>query len=143
MFRTRTRYFAPRTGMGDQFDLFTRLMNQSSRNDMGGFPAFNVWSNEDGAMVTSELPGVSMSDLDITVQGKSISVKGSRKADIDEQARYLRRERPEGEFTRSIDLPYMIDASKVEAKMANGVLEISLPRAENDKPRKISVSAVS
>lgn len=141
MFRSRTRYFAPRSSYADHFDLFNRLMNQSSRNDMGGFPAFNVWANEDGAVVTSELPGVKFEDLDITVSGKGINVKGARKEGADQDGRYLRRERPEGEFTRSIELPFQIEASKVDAKMANGVLCINLPRAENDKPRKITVGA--
>lgn len=104
------------------------------------FPAFNIWSNDDGATLTSELPGVSMDDLDITVSGKEITIRGSRKADVDENTRFVRHERPSGEFTRSFRLPYQIDSAKVEAKLANGILRIELPRAENDKPRKISIT---
>ena len=140
MFWTRTRSFLPRATFGDQLGLFNRFIGGASEVSTS-FPAFNVWSNEEGAVLTSELPGVKLEDLDITVTGKEVSVKGSRKEGENHDVRYLRRERPSGEFTRSFELPYQIDASRVEAKMTGGVLRVDLPRAENDKPRKITVSA--
>lgn len=105
------------------------------------FPAFNIWSNEDGAVVTSEIPGVKMEDLDITVSGKDITISGSRKEDDATDTRFVRHERPAGEFSRSFQLPFQIDSTKVNAKLANGVLQIDLPRAENDKPRKITITS--
>lgn len=112
-----------------------------SANEMtSSFPAFNIWSNEDGAVLTSELPGVRMEDLDITVSGKEIAIKGARKADETPGGRYVRHERTAGGFSRSFQLPFQIDSANVQAKLADGVLRIELPRAENDKPRKIAVS---
>lgn len=140
MFLTRPRNHTSRYTMGNPFELINRFMSDASHN--ANFPAFNVWSNEEGAVVTSEIPGVKMADLEITASGKNISIKGARKEGAgDAEVKYLRRERPEGEFNRSIELPFQIDSSKVEAKLVNGVLQITLPRAESDKPRKIQVQA--
>lgn len=140
MFLTRPRNHTSRYTFGNPFELINRVIGDASRN--ANFPGFNVWSNEEGAVLTSEIPGVAMADLEITSSGKSISVKGARKEDeIGEDARYIRRERPLGEFNRSIELPFQIDSSKVEATLTNGVLKIVLPRAESDKPRKIQVNA--
>lgn len=140
MFWTRTRSLLPRATFGDHFDLFSRFIGNGDEVSTS-FPAFNVWSNEEGAILTSELPGIKMEDLDITVTGKEVTIKGARKEGDGYDARYLRRERPAGEFTRSFEVPYQIDAARVEAKLSNGILRIELPRAENDKPRKIAVSA--
>lgn len=140
MFLTRPRNHASRHTFGNPFELINRFIGDAPRS--ASFPAFNIWSNENGAVVTSEIPGVAMSDLEITASGKTIGIKGTRKESTDNgEARYLRRERVEGEFNRSIELPFQIDASKVEAKLVNGVLQITLPRAESDKPRKIQVNA--
>ncbi len=141
MFRTRSRAFYPRSTYGNPFDLVSRFIgNAAASHSATAYPAFNVWSNDDGAVITSELPGVKMEELDLTVHGKTITIKGSRK-EVQEDSHYVRRERPDGEFSRMIELPYQIDGSKVEAKMRDGLLQIRLPRAEADKPRKISVGA--
>ncbi len=141
MFHTRSRALYPRSTYGNPFDLVSRFIgNAAASHSATAYPAFNVWSNDDGAVITSELPGVKMEELDLTVHGKTITIKGSRK-DVQEDSHYVRRERPDGEFSRMIELPYQIDGSKVEAKMRDGLLQIRLPRAEADKPRKISVGA--
>lgn len=140
MFLTRPRNHTSRYTLGNPFEMLNRFIGDSSR--AANFPAFNIWADEEGAIVTSEIPGVAMADLDITASGKTIAIKGARKeAEIDPESRYLRRERPVGQFDRSIDLPFQIDSGKVEAKLTNGVLQIVLPRAESDKPRKIQVNA--
>lgn len=139
MYWTRSRSPFARATFGDQMGLFNRFLGGVNEVSTS-FPAFNVWSNDDGAVLTSELPGVKMEDIDITVSGKEVTVKGARKEEENKDVRYIRRERPTGEFTRAFELPYQIDAAKVGAKLSNGVLRIDLPRAENDKPRKIAVS---
>lgn len=141
MFWSRNRSFAPRATRGSHFDLFNRVFGESNGAVAASFPALNVWSDEDGATVTSELPGVKLEDLEITASGNTIAVKGARKEGTGEGSRYVRRERAEGEFNRSIELPFKIDTAKVEASLVNGVLEINLPRAENDKPRRIAVNS--
>lgn len=142
MFWTRNSAMLPRATFGRNLDLFNRIIGNAFDSDaVPTYPACNICGSEEGAVISSELPGIRMEDLDIVAQGKVISIKGSRKDEADEKSRYLRRERPEGEFARSIEMPFLIDADKVEAKLVNGVLEIKLPRAESDKPKKIVVSA--
>jgi len=105
-----------------------------------GYPAMNVWMNENGAVVTTELPGVLSDNLDINVADNTLTVSGGRKPEeLEEGATYHRRERAYGTFTRSFQLPFKVDPQKVEASLNNGILTITLPRAEEDKPKKIAV----
>jgi HSP20 family protein len=104
------------------------------------FPAMNVWLNEEGAVVTAELPGVNPEDIDISVVGETLTLTGSRQpAELKEGEKYHRRERGYGKFTRTFQLPFGVEADKVEAKFDKGILHIFLPRAEVEKPRKIAV----
>jgi len=104
------------------------------------YPALNVWTNEEGALVTAELPGLEAKDVEINVVGETLTLSGKREAEeLSENTRYHRRERGCGEFTRSIELPFPVQAEKVEARLEKGVLQVTLPRAEEDKPRKITV----
>jgi len=106
------------------------------------YPAMNVWSNPDGAVVTAELPGINPDDLEISVQGDTLTLRGSRAADaLGEGEAYHRRERGFGQFQRAFQLPFAVDAAKVEATYELGVLSITMPRAESDKPRKIQVAS--
>ena len=106
------------------------------------FPALNVWTNEDGAMATVRLPGVNSEDLDISVKENSVTIAGSRSSEeLPEEANYLRRELRSGDFSRTFQLPFNVDANKVEATFENGILHLSVPRAEADKPRKIAVKS--
>ena len=103
------------------------------------YPAMNVWTNENGAVVTAELPGFEPQSIDISVVGDTLSVSGNRAADDVGEARYHRRERGCGRFTRSFQLPFQVEGDAVEAAFEKGVLRITLPRAEADKPKKIAV----
>jgi HSP20 family protein len=106
------------------------------------YPAMNVWTNEDGAVVTAELPGVNADEIEISVVNDTLTVSGERQPeDVGEGGTYHRRERACGRFTRSFQLPFAVETGKVEATFEKGVLHISLPRAEADKPKKIAVKA--
>jgi HSP20 family protein len=106
------------------------------------FPPMNVWTNTEGAVVTVELPGVNPEQIEVSVVGDTLTLRGKRVAeDLPEGARYQRRERFQGEFARSLQLPFTIDADHVEAQYENGILTITLPRAEADKPKRITVQA--
>jgi HSP20 family protein len=106
------------------------------------YPAINIWTNEDGQFISAEMAGVNPDDIDIDVTGDALSISGERKPDeVVKEARYHRRERSYGSFSRTIQLPFMVDTSKVEANFKNGVLMISLPRAEADKPKKITIKS--
>lgn len=106
------------------------------------YPAMNVWMDENSAIVTAELPGVHLDDIDISVEDDTLTLRGDRQPDKQEEdVTYHRRERRYGNFLRTSQMPFRVDAEKVEATFKNGVLSILLPRAEEDKPRKIAVRA--
>jgi HSP20 family protein len=106
------------------------------------YPAINIWMNEDGQVISAEMPGVHPDDIDIDVTGDALSISGERKPDeVAREAHYHRRERSYGLFSRTVQLPFMVDTNKVEASFKNGVLTINLPRAEADKPKKIAIKS--
>jgi len=117
-----------------------------SRTDTPGrsavYPAFNLWSNSEGAVITAELPGVVLDDLDISVVGDTLTVKGSRRSEPRQEGEtYHRRERGLGSFARVVQLPFRVETEDVWATLKNGVLQITLPMAEADRPRKIQVKS--
>jgi HSP20 family protein len=104
------------------------------------YPAMNVWANEDGAIVTAELPGIDPEEIDISVTGDTLTLTGRREPEaLAEDEIYHRRERIHGRFTRTFQLPFEVEAKDVDAVYQKGVLHITLPRSEADKPQKITV----
>ena len=106
-----------------------------------GFPALNVYAHQDGIVITAELPGVKEDDLDITVHRDTVTLRGQRRDPISEAGGYHRRERPTGSFGRTFSLPFNVDPEHVEAKLRDGILTLTLHRPEQDKPKRIRVSA--
>jgi len=106
------------------------------------FPAVNIWEDENSLYAEAELPGVKMEDIEISVVGNELTLKGERKPFAGDDGKYHRRERGVGSFTRVLHLPLDIDAEKVEATLRNGVLLIHLPKAAAALPRKIEVRAL-
>ncbi|MDT8391169.1 MAG: Hsp20/alpha crystallin family protein [Lentisphaeria bacterium] len=106
------------------------------------FPTVNVWTNEDEALLTAELPGVNVKDIEVTVKNDTVTLRGSREMDeLKEGETYIRRERGAGSFTRTLRLPFQLDGDKVKAEYRTGILQLTLPRAAADKPRRIAVTA--
>jgi len=112
----------------------------SGFSEDAGYPGLNLWTGEDRALVTAEVPGVQSDNIDISMKDNSLTISVERKAEEISNARFLRGERPHGKFARTIRLPFRVDASRTEATFKNGVLTISMHRAEEDKPRKIKVN---
>ena len=108
-----------------------------------GQPAVNMWEADDAVMVELEVPGLQGDQVDISVVGNQLSLKIDRPELKQEGVTYHRRERPVGSFTRVLQLPVEVDADRVQAELTDGVLTITLPKAESAKPRKIQVTAVS
>lgn len=107
------------------------------------FPAVNVWEDGDNFFVEAEVPGLKSDDLEITVIGDELTLKGERAADERPESGYHRRERGAGSFSRSIKLPSEVNSDRVEAELNDGVLLLTLPKAEAAKPRKIKVNTSS
>ena len=132
-----------RFGLPDPWSALDHLNRAASgmlAPSTSGFPLVNVWADGDKVIVTSELPGIEPRDVDISAAGKSVTLRGSRAPkDACEGECQHRRERWVGTFARSIELPFVIDQDKVEARFSKGVLQLTLPRAESDKPRKITI----
>jgi len=103
-------------------------------------PPLNAWVGESDVVVSAELPGVDPGKVDVSVVGDTLTISGAREAAaLKEGDSYHRQERSHGRFTRSLQLPFHVEAGKVEAKYDKGILRVTLPRAEADKPKKIAV----
>ena len=108
----------------------------------GVFPAINVTEDANNFYVRAELPGVQTKDLDIQATGNNLTISGERKlAPEAESARYHRREREGGRFSRAFSLPKEIDAERVEARLTDGLLTLRLPKAESAKPKRITIGS--
>ena len=106
------------------------------------FPAVNIWTGEDTALLTAELPGVNPEKIEVTVKDDTVTIRGSRELDaLGKGETYLRQERGAGAFVRSFALPFHVDGQKVTAQYRMGILQLTLPRAEADKPKRITVNA--
>lgn len=108
---------------------------------MGGWtPALDVYEDKDQFTITAELPGMNKEDIDVSLHNGSLTLSGERKSEHQgEEAGVYRSERFFGRFQRSVDLPTAVVAEKVKAEYLNGILHITLPKAEEAKPKQISV----
>ena len=104
-----------------------------------GFPAVNVYAGQDGIALVAELPGVEKDDLDVQAHRDTLTLRGTRRPAAEQEQAYHRRERRSGRFSRTLQLPYRIDPERIEAQLENGMLRLSLPRPEEDKPRRIAI----
>lgn len=144
MFWTNVDRYGRSMDLWREFDRMSRLFSEfgSPFARTTEFPAVNVWSDGNEAVVTAELPGIDPSAADISVVGRTLTIKGSRRPeDAGNDGSYHRQERWSGSFSRTIELPFQIDQQKVDARFTKGILEIKLPRAEADKPKKITIAA--
>jgi HSP20 family protein len=117
-----------------------RLFSGATELYAHDFPAVNVWRGETSAIVMAELPGIDPDKLDISVVGDSLTLSGNRGLEtLKEGESYHRQERTHGRFARTLQLPFHVDAAKVQAKYEKGVLQITLPRVEAEKPKKITI----
>jgi HSP20 family protein len=127
----------------DQF--FANFLGNPGGTGRDVFPRVNVWEEQDALYVEAELPGVKKDNLDLTVVENELILKGqcADQGGESEGKTYHRRERPVGSFTRVIRLPFDVDANGVKASFNDGVLLVTLPKAEAAKPRKVTVEVAS
>jgi HSP20 family protein len=104
------------------------------------FPLVNIWVSGDEAILTTEIPGIDAKAVEISVAGKTVSLRGSRDPEPEETGKtFHRRERWYGQFSKTVELPFSVEADAVEARFKKGVLIVTLPKAHAEKPRTIKV----
>ena len=109
---------------------------------VGVFPPMNVTQDDNNFYVRAEVPGVKAADLSVSALRNRVSISGKREIPKEHaNVSYHRQERADGEFNRTVTLPSEVAADKVEARYADGVLCLTLPKAEETKPRQIAVSS--
>ena len=106
-----------------------------------GVPPINLYDSGERYILTAQLPGVGPEEVDLSITGETLTIRGDRKRPegVAEES-YRRQERQFGRWTRTVTLPDRVDSSKVSASFANGVLTVALPKAEESKPRQINVT---
>lgn len=121
-------FSAPATWQNDEYAGFMRL-------------ALDVSESDENYTVYASVPGINPEDLDISFSENTLTIKGETKAEhVDESEKWHLRERRFGSFMRSITLPTAINADNIDAHFENGTLTLTLPKAEEVKPRRISVN---
>jgi HSP20 family protein len=128
----------PFHGLRHWEDAVTRMMPRPNRP---WSPAVDVYETEDALKVKADVPDVKIEDIDVRVENQTLSIRGRRKFEKDENIKgHHRIERSYGEFVRSFAVPSTVDTDKVEADYKNGVLTITLPKKEAAKPRQVKVA---
>ena len=146
--------FAEKPGRKNPWAEFERIrhgLDELSRNFSGQeglfgtasvFPPINMYEDADNIIIKAELPGISAENLDISLEGETLTLKGQRPNSAEDKGKksFHRREIESGNFSRAIALPTKIDVEKVIANMKNGILVLTLPKAAEVKPRQINIS---
>ncbi len=128
-------------------DRINRVFNeQLSRGEAEGAgktwaPVVDILESESDLIVRAELPGVKRDEIDIEVTSESLTIRGERKVDEQDSAKYLRVERAYGPFQRSFSIGVPVQPDKVKASYRDGILEVTVPKAEEIKPKKIEINA--
>ena len=121
--------------------LFDRFLSGEGEAQRAGFVCrslpLSLWQDDKAVYLEAELPGVTESDVDITVHEGVLSIKADRK-DTEKRA-YLHNGRSFGRFEQAITLPDQVDAENVNAALTNGVLRIELPKVPQAQPRKVAL----
>lgn len=122
--------------------LFNRFCHEQDEPHYPWVPAIDMAQTDDVLIVKAEVPGLRAEDIELSVQDGTLSISGDKK-DTAEQSdeHYYHVERRYGNFHRTIPLPSDVDASEIEAECADGVLTITLPKAEETKPHRIAVKS--
>jgi HSP20 family protein len=123
-------------------DSFVSPLNWRTFNGDAAAPALDVHQTADEIVVTAALPGLKAEDVDITITGQTLSIRGEFKAEEEvTRDQYLYRERRFGAFNRQLQLPVRVRGDAASATFEDGILKLRIPKAEEVKPRQIQVKA--
>jgi HSP20 family protein len=135
----------PEPFSGDLHRLFNTLFEEASggRASQRWTPATDLVEREDSFVLKADLPGVSEEDVSLEVRDNALTIAGERKAEHEQRERgFYRLERPFGPFSRSLTLPEGVDPDAIAASFHAGVLEVTIPKPEQRKPRRITIGGV-
>ena len=132
-------------------DMLDRVMDDSLRGELRegdffeGIAPIDIYQTDDQIVIEASMPGVDPDDIDISITGDTLTLRGDvrhvKDVNGDSDRRYHVRERRYRRYARSITLPSMVDADNADAEFENGILTLSIPKAEAAKPKQISVKA--
>jgi len=137
--------FGRLTDLRDEIDrLFEAPLGELARTSQllsGWTPALDLYEDKDNLVLRAELPGMKKEDIDLSLHDGALSISGERKNDEAKynEAEVYRTERFFGRFQRSVSLPVAVAADKVKAQYTDGILTVTLPKAEEAKPKQINV----
>jgi HSP20 family protein len=130
-------------------DVARRMLNRWFSEGFGGptyeasiadtAPSLNVRETPDAYLVEVELPGIDPEDVDVTLEGRTVTIRGSYQERDERQGTYLLREWRSGTFLRSVALPTMIDAEQASSEVRNGELILTLPKAAQHRARRLQI----
>lgn len=141
----RFRPFGRAMGFGNQMDsilsdFFGPALNGGEASDRSWNPVVDIYETDNDIVVKAEAPGVDKKDLSVDINDGVLMVKGERKSTEEvKEEKFYRRERVYGKFQRSFQLPEGTDYDKINADFKDGVLTVTIPKAEAKKPRQITV----
>lgn len=120
-------------------DVVARMLNEP-RGARPWSPSVDIFETENELVLKADLPDVKLADIEVRVENQTLTLKGERKFEKEENAKgYHRMERQYGAFVRSFTVPASVDAEKVAAEYKNGVLTVKLPKKEAAKPRQVKI----
>ena len=118
---------------------FVRPLGRIAGGAGANYLPLDIYETEEAFVVKGFLPGVSADQIDITAQQNTVTIRAEQQVEQQEGVRYYLRERPAGTWLRSFELPVAIDANRIEARLQNGVLTLTLPKAPETKPHKVQI----
>ena len=137
--------FGQLTSLRDELDRFFEAplaeLARTSQLLSGWTPALDMYEDKDNVYIRAELPGMKKEDIDVSLHNGSLSISGERKTQEEfKDAEVYRAERFVGRFQRSLTLPTAVAADKIKAQYKDGILSVTLPKAEEAKPKQIDVN---
>jgi HSP20 family protein len=120
--------------------LFEEFLGSSVSREIQEYPAVDLAEYENESVLVAEMPGVKKEDVKVSLEGDNLTIIGVRKSrSLPEKSAWVRNEIGTGTFSRTIELPHVVNAGAVQAELNNGVLRVVLPKAEEVLPKEISV----
>lgn len=125
----------------DMDALLQSMSGDAGQSEAMVYPLLNIFEDKDNVYVHGEVPGVMPKNLDVSVEGETLIIKGERKSCVveEENPSWHRREIQCGTFSRAITLPIKVNTDKVSAKVVDGILSVTIAKAEEVKPRQIEI----